>query len=258
MASTTRIMAACVGLMAGFVLSGMESVAAVTADFDLQVDKSGQITLTATHLSVAEVLDRMATRLDWVWHGSGLPRTPVSVVCRGETLAPVLACLLDGSGSCLIRHAPQAPAQVREVWIVAPAAVHPPPLSPAQRASRLAHWLEPYDLEPALRERRVSEGLQDPNPQVRVQAVYGLARYDPQRALAIGLADTDSSVRLMAVENAGISPTDQSLLQNALADSDETVRTLAALKLDALPGSGPGARPNWAPIDVMGMVKGER
>ncbi|MEY4195661.1 MAG: hypothetical protein RLZZ226_2029, partial [Pseudomonadota bacterium] len=34
-----------------------------------------------------------------------------------------------------------------------------------------------------------------------------------------------------------ISPTDQSLLQNALADSDETVRTLAALKLDALPGS---------------------
>lgn len=74
--------------------------------------------------------------------------------------------------------------------------------------------------------------LSDRNAEVRAQAIFGLARqqdYDASAALQSALHDSDASVRLMAVDNAG---DNLALLQQALSDSDETVRAYAAIKLE--------------------------
>ena len=76
--------------------------------------------------------------------------------------------------------------------------------------------------------------LSDQSAEVRAQAVFGLAKYedaDASAGLTSALQDSDVSVRLMVVDNAGNRP---DLLQQALSDSDETVRTYAATKLEAL------------------------
>ncbi|MFI3195163.1 MAG: HEAT repeat domain-containing protein [Methylococcaceae bacterium] len=74
----------------------------------------------------------------------------------------------------------------------------------------------------------------DPNAEVRVQAIGGLAKLNNERALNAlhrALLDKDVSVRLMTVDNAG---NNTALLEQALNDNDESVRSFAALKLNTL------------------------
>ncbi|MGZ8225068.1 MAG: HEAT repeat domain-containing protein [Methylococcaceae bacterium] len=80
----------------------------------------------------------------------------------------------------------------------------------------------------------LAAALADKDAAVRAQAVNSLARREGDGAtkeLQEALQDSDTSVRLMVVDNAG---SNSALLQQALSDSDETVRTVAAMKLDAL------------------------
>ena len=81
----------------------------------------------------------------------------------------------------------------------------------------------------------LEEALSDPNAQVRARAVSSLAQGNdgamPTAALANALHDTDAGVRLMAVDAAA---NDAALLQQAVNDSDESVRNLALLKLAEL------------------------
>lgn len=82
--------------------------------------------------------------------------------------------------------------------------------------------------------RTLAFALSDHNAEVRAQAVNSLARREGESAgkeLQEALLDSDSSVRLMVVDNAG---NNTALLQQALTDSDETVRTYAAMKLAEL------------------------
>lgn len=82
--------------------------------------------------------------------------------------------------------------------------------------------------------KTLQSALSDGVPEVRAQAVFGLAHYDDAGALAgleSALQDDDVSVRLMVVDGADAHP---ALLQMALADSDENVRAYAANKLDSL------------------------
>ena len=78
-------------------------------------------------------------------------------------------------------------------------------------------------------QQAMETALSDQNPEVRAQAVLGLA--DDAALLASALQDGDASVRLMAVDSAG---NNAALLEQAMSDRDETVRAYAAMKLDAL------------------------
>lgn len=76
--------------------------------------------------------------------------------------------------------------------------------------------------------------LADRYPSVRKQALQALADHGGGEAmehLRQGLRDPDPAVRIVAVER--VEPTDEgiALLQEALADADETVRSLAASRL---------------------------
>jgi HEAT repeat protein len=77
-------------------------------------------------------------------------------------------------------------------------------------------------------------GVTDANPEVRAQALNGLAHREgagAAEALQAALRDESADVRLMAVESAGLDAQGVAVLQQALADKDSTVRALAEIKL---------------------------
>ncbi len=76
--------------------------------------------------------------------------------------------------------------------------------------------------------------LADPDAMVRVRALSSLAHREgagASAALHQALHDSDVSVRLTAVDNAGH---DETILQQALTDSDANVRQLAEIRLKRL------------------------
>jgi len=76
--------------------------------------------------------------------------------------------------------------------------------------------------------------LSDKDARIRKQALASLAirkAGDADQELQWALQDSDASVRLMAVDSI---KDNQQLLLQALSDSDETVHTLAAMKLERL------------------------
>ena len=83
--------------------------------------------------------------------------------------------------------------------------------------------------------RALEEALTDPNANVRAQAISSLSHREGSAAAAAALQDAlhdaDAGVRLVAVDGAGYNI---ALLQQAINDDDDTVRTLAMSKLEEL------------------------
>lgn len=87
--------------------------------------------------------------------------------------------------------------------------------------------------DPAIR-ATLEAALTDSNAEVRAQAISSFAQRNEEgteAALQNALLDESVDVRVMAVDSAG---ENTALLQQALNDKDETVRSLAALKLESL------------------------
>jgi HEAT repeat protein len=77
-------------------------------------------------------------------------------------------------------------------------------------------------------------GVKDEDPMVRVRALSSLAHREGEGASAAlhdAMHDNDKAVRITAVDNAG---NDESILQQALTDSDATVRELAKARINGL------------------------
>ena len=105
---------------------------------------------------------------------------------------------------------------------------------PAERADALALLVIKGRAGDADIRKALETALTDKDANVRAQALSSLARREGDGAAAqlqAALQDSDVSVRLMAVDSAGNNP---ALLQQAVTDRDETVRTLATMKLEAL------------------------
>ncbi len=112
---------------------------------------------------------------------------------------------------------------------------------PAQRANAIARLSADGRVDEDTLRNTLGNALVDADASVRAQAVYGLARHGGAGAASVlqeALGDSDASVRLMAVDSAGVDSQGLALLRQALADSDETVSALAALKLEASLSSG--------------------
>lgn len=107
---------------------------------------------------------------------------------------------------------------------------------PAQRVQAIATLAANHLADEPLLRKTLEQALSDENADVRAQAVYGLAQRGGAEApafLRAALQDSDASVRLMAVDSAGNDSQSLGLLQEALADPDETVSALAAMKLES-------------------------
>ena len=105
---------------------------------------------------------------------------------------------------------------------------------PAERAEAIGRLMAGGREGDATVKETLEAALSDPDAKVRVQAISSLAHREgvgASAALHEALHDNDASVRLTAVDNAG---NDVALLQQALTDSDATVRQLAGIRLEPL------------------------
>ena len=87
--------------------------------------------------------------------------------------------------------------------------------------------------DPAVKQMLLA-GVKDDDPMVRVRALSSLAHREGAGASATlhdAMQDNDKAVRITAVDNAG---DDVSILQQALTDSDPTVRELAQVKINRI------------------------
>ena len=111
---------------------------------------------------------------------------------------------------------------------------------PAERAEAIGRLLAGGREGDVTVKETLEAALSDADARVRVQAISSLAHREgagASAALHEALHDGDVSVRLTAVDNAG---NDVALLQQALTDSDATVRQLAGIRLEPLLKTGSG------------------
>jgi hypothetical protein len=220
---------------------------------------------------LAPALDEIADKTGVLIHYSALPESMFNLICTGTTVTGILKCLLDNKADLIFRYAHEFSKEdqqnrLAEAWVVgthgdlgqdAPLASRSSlsdtgsnaetrdsdetgkllemavAENPQNRADAVAGLASGQVKAPLVRDA-LESALSDTNAEVRAQAVTGLAKYqgyDASAVLQSALQDGDVSVRLMAVDSAGDNPV---LLQQALGDSDETVRAYAATKLEAL------------------------
>jgi HEAT repeat protein len=106
--------------------------------------------------------------------------------------------------------------------------------NPVDRADAISGLLTAGKAGDASIRTVLTEALSDNHSNVRAQAISSLVRREGDGAsaeLQVALNDSDASVRLMAVDSMG---KNTALLQQALVDSDPTVRELAAIRLQSL------------------------
>ncbi|MDO9167884.1 MAG: HEAT repeat domain-containing protein [Methylobacter sp.] len=106
--------------------------------------------------------------------------------------------------------------------------------TPAERVEAIGRLLAGGRKGDAAVKQTLVAALSDPDAMVRVRALSSLAQREGAGAAAAlreAMHDSHVSVRLTAVDNAG---SDEALLQQALNDSDATVRQLAEIRLKRL------------------------
>lgn len=109
---------------------------------------------------------------------------------------------------------------------------------PEQRAQAIAMLANAGGKQDERVRQTIKDAMTDDKPEVRAQAVFALAKREgevPQADMLQALQDTNSDVRLMAVESIG---NDIGLLQVAVQDFDPNVRQLANMKLASLAKAG--------------------
>jgi HEAT repeat protein len=107
-----------------------------------------------------------------------------------------------------------------------------------KRVSALSQLAVERPVDPAIAQEILQTALSDEDPNARGQAVYAVVRRGGVEAAAVlqdALQDSALPVRLMAVDGVGTDEESIALLKQALADSDQAVRELAAMKLKSLP-----------------------
>jgi HEAT repeat protein len=108
---------------------------------------------------------------------------------------------------------------------------------PTKRVSALSQLAVERPVDPGIVQEILQTALSDKDPNVRGQAVYAVVRRGGVEAAAVlqdALQDSALPVRLMAVDGLGTDEESVALLKQALADSDQAVRELAAMKLKSL------------------------
>ena len=266
----------CLALLMSGVLSASIDVNKVAGQDDWLVitkQSDAELQLKVTQAPLANVLDSIANKTGVRMNYSVVPDDLVTATCIGSTVKQVLECLLVGKADLVFRYADtlsktDIQPQIEEVWVVGEKSgkaqisvkassattgnisANPEPdqtaallkmtssNTPAERVEAMGRLLAAGQKGDVAVKQVLVAGLADPDPMVRVRALSSLAHRegaDASGALREALHDSNVAVRLTAVDNAG---GDEALLQQALTDSEETVRQLAELRLKQLSKAG--------------------
>jgi hypothetical protein len=268
------LLLASVGACAEQVGPGGREGSALAIDVEVFPNETdaAEFTLTARHAPLDQVLGQIARTTGITLHHSPTPGKRVTANCTGG-VEVLLTCLLGADADMVFRHASAEDENLpAEVWILP---LSTPAKTDRQDAritdggtkndsrqsfggakrTDVTDLLLERTLDPALRmeaiaelavegrkddarvQRALRDALNDENPGVRMQAIFALARREGKGAIADlrqAMHDDNADVRMMAVDMAD---GDAELLQQALSDSDATVRQLAAGKLATLNGA---------------------
>ena len=232
---------------------------------EVDINKAGGIVVDARGALIAQIIDALAARTGKPIRYQDAPNQPVTVSCHGQGLETILRCLLGTDADLAFSHnAPgkdgqQSLAAVKILSstfqklpsyasMMATARSGDPQAMSLEEALALTRSSDPGQRARALEQigriEQVDEGtlrssytdaLKDRDGDVRAAAVNGLTLLDGEASfpmLSAAMADEDASVRLVALD--GMDVVDENTLpyyQQALNDSDESVRTLAELRL---------------------------
>jgi len=224
--------------------------------------------LEVLQMPLTQVLDALADKTHIPIHYSALPEDRVTIKCRGATFKEALECILDRKADLIVRyHQSTNPSTskfpIAEIWIIGsrktlakdiPVSTNKNREDKNPESGRVDQLLEmsksqnPQDRADAIGsllgeshtdniavKTAIEQALSDEDANVRAQAISSYTHQESSAAVtqAIREAMNDSSadVRIMAVDSI---TNDTELLQQAVNDSDETIRNLAKIKLEAL------------------------
>jgi len=233
-----------------------------------------KLQLDVQQMRLPQILDSLADKTHIPIHHSNLPEDVVTANCSGTTFKEVLECLLDQKAGLIVRYPNKQNQttrkfQMAEVWIMgsrlngtdaedSPAATAnssrqgrnneagridqllemAESQNPQERADAIGKLIDESHTSNLAITSTLEHALSDEDASVRAQAISSYAHHENSEAVtqAIREAMNDSSadVRMMAVDSI---TNDAELLQQAAHDSDETIRSLAAMKLKALVSS---------------------
>jgi predicted methyltransferase MtxX (methanogen marker protein 4) len=212
-------------------------------DFVLSKEIDGITKVKASQLSLKQVLDTLASKVNIPIHYSTLPAGLVNATCKASDLKQLLECLLDNKADLIVRYGKkQAKSDMRkpvvEAWILASKANSAFPKaempiitdnnSGANKASQQDSEVVNDRVEVLLTK---AHSL---NPKERAAAVGALLtgrKGDPEirATLEQALYDQDSEVRAQAISSLSHREKNQAIgaIQQALKDSSDDVRLMA-------------------------------
>ncbi len=237
--------------------------------FILSNEINKEFQLKVNQASLTEVLAVIANKTGVRINYSALPSGLMNANCSGSTVKQILECFLVGKADLVFRYSDSVsendlPLKLEEVWIVGEKSgesrvnvimpsvitdnkneISEPDQTAAllkmassnvasERVEAMGRLLAVGKKGDVAVKQVLIAGLADPEPLVRVRALSSLAHREGAEAASAlneALHDSNVSVRLTAVDNAG---NDEVLLQQALRDSDANVRQLAELRLKQL------------------------
>ncbi len=244
------------------------------AELVISTNKGSELQLEVRQIPMAEVLKVITAKTQVPIHFSVLPDGLVTATCVGSTLKQVLECLLERRADLVVRYPHNADkseskGQLAEAWVLgsrqdgmdcsltgntlpeqsqqAPDTTAKPNPSDtllkmaksnnaAGRAEAIGALLAAGTKDDPQIQEMLEDAVHDEDANVRAQALSTLTHWSNDTesisvALSEAIHDGSADVRLMAVD--GITD-DVGLLQQAVNDSDEVVRTTAITKLEAL------------------------
>lgn len=233
------------------------------AGLEVTQDARGVISVQARDVPAAEVLTALSSRTGTPIRFEDGKDQRLTASCHGSGLEPVLRCLLgtDADFAFTYDTIPGKAAAQRKLTAVKvlastflnlslasgqqPESKQAPTLSDLQaqahavdadvRARALEQIGRLGQDDPDMLKTTYTEALSDPDGDVRAAAVNGLALLDAEESfpiLSAAMADEDASVRLVALDGMGVVNENTLPYYNqALGDSDESVRALAELRL---------------------------
>jgi hypothetical protein len=260
-----------VGLASGAIAALAEQP---LADLIISANKGSELQLEVRQMPMAEVLKVITAKTQVPIHFSVLPEGLVTATCVGSTLKLVLECLLERRADLVVRYPgnadkPEGKGQLAEAWVLgsqvsktdcsltgntlpeqsrqlADPAAQPNPsdilLNRAQsknaagRAEAIGALLTVGTKDDPKIQDMLEQAIHDEDANVRAQAISTMTHLGNNTesisaALSEAIHDDSVDVRLMAVDSI---TDDVDLLQQAVNDSDEVVRTTAITKLEAL------------------------
>jgi hypothetical protein len=244
-----------------------KAVSPLAGHVEVDINKAGIIALDARGATIAQVIDALAAKAGKPIRYQDAPDQPVSMSCHGQGLETLLRCLLGTDADLAFSYDEAAPgktghgalagvkilsstfqkltsyasmmaaAQSADGQTLSPEDALAMTLSsnPEQRARALEQIGRIKKIDEGTLRSAYTDALKDRDGDVRAAAVNGMALLDAEASfpiLSAAMADENASVRLVALD--GMDVVDENTLpyyNQALSDSDESVRALAELRL---------------------------